>query len=589
MEPVKVELEIERVDQLLMLGDLDNAECVLRDLDTLNQRSSDVLGRLGWIMQQRGRQLEAIDFFEAALALNPDQWPSWSSLAVSLERLERIPESIAALCRAVELEPDMPDLRLHLATLHEKMGDIAAAESVLRLGLTRCPMSVGLWNNLAILLERNGQRAEAIHAYESALALDPDSSDIRFNLALTLHAIGRTREALGHYDALPETHRQLPLYRLHRAQALAAQFLLSEAIAEYRELLKLEPNHMLAWNNLGSALHDSGEYREARVAFNHALALDPVCRQARYNLALVDLTEGDFEAGWAGYEARDTVPLRPEPRWRGEKLQGETVAVIAEQGMGDIIQFIRFVPWLVERGGRVVLVCSRKLHRLLEGFPGLSGLVGSGEGVEGARWSVPLMSLAGWAGAREGTIPYVAGYLGKNLRDHETTQITNTLIAYKKPPLRIGVVWKGNPLHAKDRFRSLSLHQLAGLFSETRDLPVQWSSLQCDLSEEERDCLRSYRVDISPQMEDWADTADWVAGVDLVISVDTAMVHLAGALGKPVWVLLPYVPDWRWQLDRRDSFWYASARLFRQGTQSAWGPVLRQVEGELREVFSRGA
>jgi hypothetical protein len=354
-------------------------------------------------------------------------------------------------------------------------------------------------------------------------------------------------------------------------------------VESFRNALALDPTHALTLCNLGTFLHNTLDDTAGAVqCYRMALAAHPDSQIAQFYMGLQHLVAGDFTAGWQGYEARwcrpefrNTRPARLQQQWRGEDIRGSRILIYREQGLGDTLQFVRYVPMVAALGAEVVLKVQPSLVRLLSCICSSAVTIVSSESDEGAdaEWQCALLSLPLAFSTQLATIPRDVPYL----------RAASAAWAQRLPAhgLRVGLVWAGNPKHTRDRQRSIALEQLHGL---TRLPGVRFYSLQKGPSAQDLAASSLPIVDLAGQIEDFADTAAIVANLDLVICVDTAVAHLAGALGKPVWLLVPHVGDWRWLRDRSDSPWYPTMRLFRQPAIGQWEPVLRQIEKELKDL-----
>jgi hypothetical protein len=386
--------------------------------------------------------------------------------------------------------------------------------------------------------------AEALAAFDAVLALDP-----------------------GHAPALA-----------HRASVLTALGQAEAALDGFAAALAREPGRAETWNNRGAALMELGRPREAMLDYMRAIALKPDFAEPRQNLGIALLQEGEFEHGWFFYEWRLRTPNHvagpayAQPRWTGQPgIAGSTILVHAEQGFGDVIQFYRYVPLLAAMGARIILGVQPELRRLLDGLAPSVTVIAPGVVLPRLDWHCPLLSLPVALGARLETIP-PAPYLTApaELRARWAARLPSG----RK---RVGIAWRGNP--NPDPRRSMPLDFLRPLLA----LDVDWTCLHPDLTQAERASLARLGVrGVSDDLTDFAETAGLLACLDLVITVDTSVAHLAGALGRPVWVLLPAHADWRWMRHRSDSVWYGSARLFRQRHDTGWpglvGAVIEALE-----------
>jgi Flp pilus assembly protein TadD len=439
------------------------------------------------------------------------------------------------------------------------------------------PADVPLRNDLGALLAEQGRHAEAEETFRGALARDPRSADALANLSASLGALNRVEEALA-------AGQQAVRLRPDHANAwanfgvlLARLGRLADAAAACRTAIRLRPDHANAHVNLGLALSGQGRLEEAITALRRAIQIAPDHPDARKNLAMTLLLLGHLAEGFAMYEHRRPpcpAGLSPgPPRWRGESLAGGTILLHAEQGLGDTIQFVRYVPEVAQRSaGRVLLVAPPPLTRLLAGLPGLNGLLRPGEPAPPAAAQCALLSLPHTLGTTLESVPAPVPYLRA---EPEALARWRERLA-RLPGLRVGLAWAGNPNHGNDHNRSIAPPQLAPLWAVRE---VSWVSLQVGARQ---GALRGHApdgavLDLAPALTDFAETAAAMAQLDLVVTVDTAVAHLAGALGRPVWTMLPALPDWRWLLGREDTPWYPSMRLFRQAQAGDWQRVVARV------------
>ncbi|MGB6744231.1 MAG: tetratricopeptide repeat protein [Terracidiphilus sp.] len=402
-------------------------------------------------------------------------------------------------------------------------------------------------SNLGIVLRDQGKLDEAVAAYKQAVALSPDNPEIHNSLGVTLWNQGR-------FD---------------------------EAVAAYKQALELKPDFAAACNNLGNVLSAQGEVKEALEWYGRALAISPGYIEARWNLSMLQLLLGNFADGWRNYESRYQRENAPrnfsQPLWRGKPLNGARILLHAEQGLGDTLQFLRYLPMVQAAGGEVVLDVPRGLRRIAAQLPGIAALTISGEPLPAFDWHCPLMSLPFVFRTTLDTIPAQVPYLTV---PEEALQAADTL-HWPHEGLRVGLAWGGDPKNIRDRFRSIPLALLEPLF----DLKgVHFFSLQMGPAAAQLSAAESAITaitDLAPATGDMADTAAQMAHLDLIVTVDTSVAHLAGALAKPTWVLLPLAPDWRWLLGREDSPWYPTVRLFRQPEFGNWQSVLEKIRAEI--------
>ncbi len=436
-------------------------------------------------------------------------------------------------------------------------------------------------NNLGIALEEQGRWDEAVTCYRAALRLRPDYVEALSNLGGALKARGRLDEATSHLREALRLKPDCAEARNNLGVVLTAQGKWDEAAANLREAVRLKPNYAEAHNNLASALMELGEPTEALVACRRAIGCDPGHVAAHLNLGATLLLLGRFEEGWLEYEWRRrcpefAVPAFPQPWWDGSDVTGKTILLSTEQGLGDTLQFIRYAPLVKRRGATVVVGCPAPLVRLLGRCPGVDHATASTTGLPPFDVQALLLSLPGLFRTSPATIPAEVPYLFADpaLAEHWRSDLG-------PGGFKVAIAWQGNPA-SKDRRRAAPLAQFEPL---ARVEGVRLLSLQKGPGADELPALadRLGIRDLGPYLGDFDDTAAVLANMDLVISVDTALAHLAGALGVPAWVALRFAADWRWLRDREDSPWYPTMRLFRQPEPGNWEAVFAHMARELEQ------
>jgi Flp pilus assembly protein TadD len=469
------------------------------------------------------------------------------------------------------------------AVAHHQAARLAEAVTFYRRALALHPGYVEAHQNLGSALSDLGQSDASIGCFRKALGLRPDYPMAHLNLGNALWAKGHADEAVAAYDRAIALQPDFAEAHTFRAIVLGEQGRTESAIAACRRALALRPGLPDAHNTLGNLLRATGRVAEAVGCYRRALVLMPDYPDAHFNLGMALLALGDFEAGWPAYEWRWRTPQMaaaarrfPKPQWRGEAARGQRLLIHAEQGLGDTLQFCRFVPLAAERGLRVVLEVPRPLVRLCATLPGYEVIVAAGEPLPEFDLHCPMASLPLALGTTLAMIPAAVPYLGT-----DAAAVAAWRQRLPADGLRVGLVWAGNPSldrparAAMDRRRSLAPARLAGLLAVPG---VRFVSLQKD-----GPALPPGTpvLDMMADVRDFADTAALVANLDLVIAVDTAMAHLTGALGKPVWMLDRFDPDWRWLMGRRDSPWYPTMRIYRQPAPGDWESVLAEVARDL--------
>ena len=436
--------------------------------------------------------------------------------------------------------------------------------------------------NLGVLFQEMGKNDQAVGCYRHALQCKPDLAPAWGNLGVALRDTDRSQEADASFREALRLQPGEPDVLNNLGNLLLAQQQYAEAIACFRDALRHAPANPGFHLNLGNALRASGHVGEAIQSLRQALELRPDFAEAHWDLAFALLLKGDFTQGFQEYEWRWRRPDFPRrrfasPLWLGEDLAGRTLLVHTEQGAGDNLQFVRFVGALAERGARVLLECQPSLAALFESAPGAPRIIARGDALPEVDWHLPLLSLPQRLGITPGTIPARTPYLQPPAsrrvvlpppRDQQDTR------------LKVGLVWRGNPQHPNDRQRSIPLASLGPLFAVPG---VAFYNLQVAPAPQFAGEAASQPalIPLEGLLRDFADTAALMAQLDLVISTDTSVAHLAGALGRPAWVLLPFAPDWRWLLEREDTPWYPTLRLFRQSAPGDWPAVIQRVHDAL--------
>jgi tetratricopeptide (TPR) repeat protein len=529
-----------------------------------------------------------VEWLARAIRHNP-KTDYFSSLGITLKHQGRLEEALKVFDRAVQLKPDDAEL----------------------------------WKHLGGVLVALDRHTEALLSYQHALKLNPRHWEAAYQSAVLLHQFKRFEEALLHFNLCDQLQPDHAPTLLMRGRSLRGLKRYEECLADSRRAYTLDPADPVACNNIGEALLWLGRCEEGLPWFDKALrlrpdfvdvlvnkgfallqihrfdeafeiydrvaVLDPDNAGGAYHLAHLQLLVGNFEAGWAAREARWEMPdfsaeypKFSQPRWLGkEPIDGKTILVRFDEGLGDTIQFARYLPMVAARGARIILVVQDALCPLLSGLPGVSACLPSSAGALPAfDMHCPIMSLPLAFGTRLETIP-PAAYLPA-LAVERVQAWENRLGPHDR--LRVGLVWSGNPKQANDRNRSMPLRTLTRLL----DVDASFVSLQKDPGPDDKAllCERTDIVDLTVDLTDFAETAALVCCLDLVITVCTSAAHLAGTLGRPTWVLLPYVPDWRWLLDRDDSPWYPTVRLFRQQATRDYASVVDRVRTELMAAIS---
>ena len=533
-------------------GRLAEAEAMYRQILAAQPNHAEALHLLGVLAAGAGRFEEAIGWISRAITLLPGRPVFHVNLGVAFRRMGRLEDAAANLQRAVALAPQMAEAHMNLGDAEIGLGRMDEAIASNRRALALRPDYAEASNNLGNALGGKQRWDEAMACYHRALALRPDYAEAHNNVGNALIEHGRW----------------------------------SEAIPHCRRALELKPDLIEAYENVGIALVETQEFGAALDFFRQAIAVRPDFAPVHWNLALLLMRIGRWEEGWREYEWRwrhDGFASQrrnfPVPQWDDSRAKDATVLIHTEQGFGDTLQFLRYVPLVAARVGRVILECPEKLVRLVVQSGGWNAdIVVRGTGALPLfDRHIPMLSLPLALGHFE-PLPMEAPYLraDSGMRAAWRERIGSS------SDRRVGLAWAGSPEHRQDARRSIAEEKLLPLLH----MPdVRFFSLQAGPRGALPQVLADAGVtDLRPHLTDFADTAALMAELDLIITVDTSVAHLAGALGRPVWMLLPYVPDWRWGLEKEDTPWYPSMRLFRQPRMGDWDSVIRRVAEELRAL-----
>jgi tetratricopeptide (TPR) repeat protein len=513
---------------------------------------ADHISTLGTALLGAGRIEEALRAFDKAVSLEPTDAEHWKKLGAALIDLNRPDEALLSLRRALDLRPHYADAANLSGLILYRKDRFAEALAFFDISVHADPDQADALHLRALMLQKLGRLEESAADGLRSAQLDPTNADTHNNLGSVLHELGRFQESLTCYDRALAVRSDYLVALNNKAHLLADMLRLDEALACYEKSLTIKPD-------------------------------DPI---ALWNVALIDMSLGNFEAGWAGREIRwktglgMKAPNFIQPQWLGDRsIDGKTILLFADEGIGDCFQFARYLPMVAELGAKIILAVQESAVSLLSRMPGVVECIPKSTTFLPAfdlYCSISSLPLA--FGTRLDSIPATVPYLPSPLAAR-TKQWEQRLGSHDR--LRVGLVWSGNPGHANDRNRSLPLQMLASI----PDVDARFVSLQKNPRASDQEILGGWDVlDIADQLSDFDETATLIGCLDLIITVDTSVAHLAGGLGRPVWILLPYRADYRWLLDRADSPWYPTARLFRQDERRDYRWVVDQVRGELADV-----
>jgi tetratricopeptide (TPR) repeat protein len=582
MDPVTLNKRLNEGLQHQKANRVNEAEAIYKRILLEHPHDVDALHLQGLIELGRGRLDVAFSMLQRAVSLNPNFAACVRDLGQVLGLMGRHADARAAFARAVQLNPRDPDLLGDLAAALVNEGRIADALQPIRAALELNPNNAIQLANYGYLLGRLGQHEQAIEFTRRATQIDPGCAPAWVQYAEALwrawkypESIAPARRAV---QLAPENaHAHLVL---GNALQVAGEF--EEACAEYRRVIQLQPQSFDAYNNLALTTLKMGEAHQAAQMYDQILARWPNERDALANNSLTRLTLGDYERGLAHYEARTTLAQFDEVRragklWEGQDLAGKTILLAPEQGFGDTIQFIRYAPLVARRGGNVIAGSPAELVPVVRTVAGLSRVIPIGEPRPPIDYIIAMGSLPRIFSTRVDSIPADVPYM--SAEPARVEQWRSRLAADSS--VKIGIVWAGSRLHQNDRARSCRLIDFAPIAA------VEGVSLYAlqkgGAVDEMNDPQLPFKITpLGQDLNDFGDTAALLMNLDLLISVDTSVVHMAGALARPVWTIVARGPDWRWLLERQDTPWYPTMRLFRQKDLRQWAPVFDRIAAELR-------
>jgi tetratricopeptide (TPR) repeat protein len=613
-------------------GNFSLAEQLCRQIIKANPTLSNAWCFLGAACQTQGKLAEAIECYQTSLRIKPDNAEAHYNFGVALYARGEREAAILRFHQALAYNPDYVEAI-------DMLEEVLAEAQKLAFAGDQTPGQPSLLlygqahYNLGVVRARRGQIEEALSHYREALRFNPDSMETHNNIANLLHQRGQWNEAVASFHQALRCRPDCAEAYANLGSSLIRLGRLEEAVTSYRQALRIKPHFAEAYNNLGEAFKELGQLDQALASFEQALRLKPDFAASRWNRSLLWLLHGDFVRGWPEYEWRWTqLGVRPrsfpQPLWDGSALNGRVILLHAEQGLGDTLHFIRYVPMVKEHGGKVIVECQPELTRLLSDFPGIAQLVGRRGPLPPFDVQAPLLSLPRIFSTSPAAIPASVPYLHADpkLVDHwrrkmsdvrcpmSDVKTTSSDIGHRTSDightsdigrgLRIGIAWQGSPTYRYDRQRSVPLANFARL---AKVPGVQLISLQkgpgteqlsvvsCQLSDNWQLATDNWQLttdnfpvldlghDLDESSGAFMDTAAVMRNLDLVICSDTVIPHLAGALAVPVWLALSLVPDWRWLLQREDSPWYPTMRLFRQTRCDNWDDVFDRITEELKK------
>ena len=538
---------VERYDS----GDLIAAAVILKEILSVHGSNTNALYLLAEISYRLGNLDDALEYLKMTLRYGPQSAEVFSNIGFILHGSNQLDQAIEFYEKAVHLNEELFEAYLSLGNIFREKGLNDKAVTHYRRALELNPESPDAHSGLGIALLSTGNYEEAVTYCRKAAELSPHNADLHYNLGIALQEHGR----------------------------------LNEAIECFRISLEMDPSDASACNNLAFALQENRQPQEALPYYRRALQYDPGYATAHWNLSLALLLTGNFSEGWREYEWRwETEYLSSskrsfsQPLWKGSDIKGATILLHTEQGFGDTFQFVRYAPLVADQGVNVILECREQVASLMRGVRGIHRVVVRGEELPAFDFQCPLLSLPLAFDTTLETVPGGVPYISADI---SLTRKWEARFRHDPSRMKIGVVWAGNPGFKQNRYRNIPLSCLAPI-SEVEGVTLYSLQKGDDAASATTTPPGMRLVDYTSEIRSFSDTAAIISNLDLVVAVDTAVAHLAGAMGKPVWTLLPFSPEWRWLLDRTDSPWYPTMRLFRQASHGDWTSVIDHLLQELR-------
>ena len=552
---------------------------------------AEAFSNRGLALHELARFDEALASYDKAIALKPDYAEAFSNRGNSLQKLKCLNEALASYDAAIALKPDFAEAFNNRGLALKDLKSLGEALASYDKAITLKPDYAEAFSNRGNLLQELQRFDDALASYDKAIALKPDYAEAFSNRGMALKALNRLDESLASYDraiALKPDYAEAFSNRGNSQQELNR---FDEALASYDRAIALKADYAEALNNRGITLRELSRFDEALASYDRAIVLKPDYAYGHKNRAHCRLLIGGYQEGWSDYEWRwqtkEFASRRPNIKvstWQGEALSGRHLLVFSEQGMGDAIQFARYLPLLAERGCKVTFAAPAKLVRLLRPSLQPVEIVSELSDLRGVDFQVALMSLPHRFNTELTSIPSKVPYLRA-----EPELEARWKARLGERGFKIGIAWQGNPGSRIDEGRSIALKEFVPLsrISGVRLISLQKHAGLDQLADLPKDIeIETLGEDFDNGPDAFIDTAAVMNGLDLIITSDTSIAHLAGALGRPTWVALRHVPDWRWLLDREDCPWYPTLRLFRQPQRDDWASVFSNIERKLHVLLN---
>ena len=565
-------------------GLLEQARGIYEEVLKLNPTHFDALLLSGTVSAQTKQLDKALKLFNDASKVDPTNAYVYNNRGNVLKELKRLEEALSSYDKAIELKSGYADAYYNRGVVLQELNRLGEALSSYDKAVESKSDFVEAYNNRGNVFKKLRLLDEALSSYDKAIELKSNFAETYNDRGAVLRELKRLDEAIASYDRAIELKSNYCEAYYNRGNTLKELNRFDEALDSYDRAIELKHDYAEAYSNRGIVFHERKQFETAISSYDRAIELKSDYAQPYWNKSLTLLLNGDFDLGWQLYEwrwkqeemARNTRDFK-EPLWLGlENIANKTLLLHAEQGLGDTLQFSRYTKLVADLGALVILEVQKPLAELLQNLEGVSQFVVKGCTLPEFDFHCPLMSLPLAFKTTQASIPKPSPHL---VAKASTCEAWAQRLGPKGKP-RVGLVWSGNTKHKNDQNRSLTLQELLPHLSRNCD----YVSLQKEVRAVDKEALKGSGIrHYGEELKDFSQTAALCELMDLVISVDTSVAHLAGALNKPTWILLPYVPDWRWLLNREDSPWYSSVKLYRQNENRAWEEVLSKVAIDLQD------
>lgn len=563
-------------------GDYKKAIKLLDQSLVIAPNQANALNTKGNTLQNLNRLQQAIDSYDQAIAIKANYAEAYSNRGVALQKLNQLHQAMASFDQAIAINPSYAEAYCNRGNLFKHLKQLDQAIANYNQAIAINPNNPELYSNRGNALQDLKRHHQALESFNRAIAINPNYAEAYSNRGISLQQLNRLDEALVSYERAIAINPNYAQAYSNRGNILKELYRFNEAIASYNQAIAINPNYAEAYCNLGNAFKDMQCLNQAEASYDKAIAINPNYAEAYWNKSVLKILNGDYLEGWQLYEWRwkkspliNRVRNYPQPLWLGESsINGKTLLIYPEQGYGDYLQCIRYTKLLEQLGALVIFELPYELIAITSSLKGQFSIIETGKMLSNFDYHCPIMSLPLAFKTTLETIPAEIPYLHAD--SNKKKQWQQRLGSKTKP--RVGLVWSGSKHHKNNHNRSISLNSLNPLFN----LDIDFHCLQKEISADDMAIATANNMTVHNHLiNDFSDTAALIEAMDLIISVDTSVAHLAGALGKQLWLLLAYAPDYRWMLDRDDTPWYPTARLFRQSDPTNWDYLINQVRDAL--------